>query len=388
MVKIKKVSVYFAVVLVLVISSLRTPNLQSSPEHSNSYVLDYLNNSPLYNRSLYLNFTGSPITFNDSNVDLYYMILIDDTNPDFNWSKTATENEWCTGSGTFSDPYVIEGLYIDAKGVGGGIRIKNSLKYFVIQNCWITNTVDEEWGEGVLIQYTSNGIVRDNIFKSTTTGVSFRYDIYKINVSNNIMIEDSLSSSRGIKVGANVFNSTIADNKMLNFATGMSFHESNDLRIYRNFMENTWRDFSKGGSVVFLSNCDDSFVVGNILAGTFATGSITVAELNSGQNVVEYNYVSTNQSLAFDFNISLSGVDDKLYQSQTSGVSFDLTGSFRNYIAYNIMLMDSPDGNGNDNGNDNDNGTGSGGIPGFDPILIVGVISIVTLVLLKKRMRK
>ncbi len=47
--------------------------------------------------------------------------------------------------------------------------------------------------------------------------------------------------------------------------------------------------------------------------------------------------------------------------------------------ADNIMLMDSLD--------DGD-GTGSDGIPGFDPFLIVGVISIVSLVLLKKRMRK
>ena len=96
--------------------------------------------------------------------------------------------------------------------------------------------------------------------------------------------------------------------------------------------------------------------------------------------------MSTNQSLVFDFNLSFSGIDDTLLQSQTVGNSFGLEDSYNNYIAYNIALMDSPDDGGDDNGISN--GAGTPGIPGFNPILILGIIFIVSLVILKKRVRK
>jgi len=370
----------------LVISFSPTPNFKNISERSDSYVLDYLYNSPLYNRDDYTNFTGPPIIFDNTTYDHYYRILIDDTDPDFNWSKTAAENEWCTGSGTWSDPYVIENLYIDAEGIGGIIRIRHSNKYFIIQNNWITNTANKEWGTGILLDWnTSNGIVKDNLLTYTEVGITVRFDSHNNTVSNNIMIEESSPGSHGIGVGMDTSNNTIIDNKMLNFYSGMKIYRADTVIIKRNYMDNTIRSFS-GGSVVLLRNVRNSFFVENILAGKFATGSITVSQTDSGSNIVEYNYVSTNQSLVFDFNLSFSGIDDTLLQSQTVGNSFGLEDSYNNYIAYNIALMDSPDDGGDDNGISN--GAGTPGIPGFNPILILGIIFIVSLVILKKRVRK
>ncbi|MFX0059664.1 MAG: hypothetical protein ACFE8J_15305, partial [Candidatus Heimdallarchaeota archaeon] len=39
-------------------------------------------------------------------------ILIDDANPVKNWSKTAADNDWCSGSGIYGDPYLIENVTI------------------------------------------------------------------------------------------------------------------------------------------------------------------------------------------------------------------------------------------------------------------------------------
>jgi hypothetical protein len=54
----------------------------------------------------------------------------------------------CTGSGSDSDPYVIEDLVIDSGGPGNIIEIEDSYVYFKIENCTIYNTgttnVDEE----------------------------------------------------------------------------------------------------------------------------------------------------------------------------------------------------------------------------------------------------
>ena len=48
----------------------------------------------------------------------------------------------CTGSGTYSDPYVIEDLEIDAAGVGSPIWIENSDVYFKIEDCIVYNLID------------------------------------------------------------------------------------------------------------------------------------------------------------------------------------------------------------------------------------------------------
>ena len=59
-------------------------------------------------------------------------ILIDDTIPEYNWSKTAEDNDWCSGSGTWGDPYIIEDLVIDGEGITDGIEIRNSNVFFKI----------------------------------------------------------------------------------------------------------------------------------------------------------------------------------------------------------------------------------------------------------------
>ncbi|MFX1557691.1 MAG: hypothetical protein ACFFC9_10595, partial [Promethearchaeota archaeon] len=60
-------------------------------------------------------------------------IFIDDEDPNFNWSKIA-ENAWCSGLGTWDNPYIIENVIIDGYGSSYCIKIQNSSKYFVLKN--------------------------------------------------------------------------------------------------------------------------------------------------------------------------------------------------------------------------------------------------------------
>ena len=39
-------------------------------------------------------------------------ILIDDTNPSYNWTITNATYAWCNGAGTWDDPFVIENLIL------------------------------------------------------------------------------------------------------------------------------------------------------------------------------------------------------------------------------------------------------------------------------------
>ena len=66
-------------------------------------------------------------------------ILIDDTLPANNWSTTASTNDWCSGYGNSTHPYVIEDIVMDLSGSGTCIEIKNSNVYFKIENCSLSN---------------------------------------------------------------------------------------------------------------------------------------------------------------------------------------------------------------------------------------------------------
>ena len=59
-------------------------------------------------------------------------IHIDDNEPTKNWSITAATYDWCTGSGTWNHPYIIENITIDGQNVYNCIRIDNSDLYFTI----------------------------------------------------------------------------------------------------------------------------------------------------------------------------------------------------------------------------------------------------------------
>ncbi|TFG23688.1 MAG: hypothetical protein EU529_06555 [Promethearchaeota archaeon] len=49
---------------------------------------------------------------------------------DYNWSEAA-DQDWCSGSGTIGDPYIIENVTINVVGSRSGIHIKDSDVYFI-----------------------------------------------------------------------------------------------------------------------------------------------------------------------------------------------------------------------------------------------------------------
>ena len=107
-----------------------------------------------WNVSEYDEFIGPAI--NTTSAIMKFRIYIRDDDPNYNWTKTEADFEWCTGSGTEGDPYIIENLYIDAQGEGGGMYIRNTDKYFVIRNCWINNSEVIKYGAAIFLEYAVN----------------------------------------------------------------------------------------------------------------------------------------------------------------------------------------------------------------------------------------
>ena len=97
-----------------------------------------------------------------------------------NWTETEATYGWCTGSGTYSDPYVIEDLNITGTGMGTAILIENTTEYFRIENC--------------SFNYFENGIYLKNAGNATIYNNSISdcdYGIY-LNPSQNNTIEENI----------------------------------------------------------------------------------------------------------------------------------------------------------------------------------------------------
>ena len=69
------------------------------------------------------NLTGNPI-------------LIDGNSA---WQTIVTE-PWCSGAGTWNDPYIIENVYMDGQNSGSCIEIRNSDVFYIIRNSTLYNS--------------------------------------------------------------------------------------------------------------------------------------------------------------------------------------------------------------------------------------------------------
>jgi len=319
-----------------------------------------------FNRSDYYNFTGPPIDCDGHGI-FVFRVFIDDEDPNYNWSKTVAENDWCNGSGTYEDPYVIENLYVNAHGVGGCVFITNSKKYFVIRNCWFENSDWDGFGNGVYLLLVENGTIADNIILYTRTGIHTNIGVYNITISNNIIITDHTGKTggRGIDLSSGTYNTTAINNKILNHYMGMMVSFSRYINVDNNIVENRILEDFEGESPIFFQDTNYSRLRGNILAGYFARGTFNVNEENCEGNVIEGNIVSTDQSLVFDFDSIIESISSGTGRPMLSGDSggiIGLVGSNHNYIGYNISIVDS---------------LPSRELPRNMIVLIIGILSIV-----------
>ena len=84
---------------------------------------------------------------------------------DGNWSETAFVYDWCSGDGSWGNPYTIENVTIDASTspTGSGIFIYNSKnEYFIIRKCKIYNAGSETDDAGIRLENSNNGSILGN----------------------------------------------------------------------------------------------------------------------------------------------------------------------------------------------------------------------------------
>ena len=86
------------------------------------------------------------------------IIDINDNDPENNWLITAATKPWCSGSGRWSDPFIIENVTMNAQTANYAVHIQNSNSFFIIRNCTFFNY----YIGGIYLSKTNNGFVLNN----------------------------------------------------------------------------------------------------------------------------------------------------------------------------------------------------------------------------------
>jgi len=231
-------------------------------------------------------------------------IYIDDNDPSCNWS-VAKDAGICNGSGTYSEPYVIEDLVVDCGGSGSCIWIENSDVYFKIENCSLYNANNA----GIRLEHVNNGQLIDNNCSSNYFGI-------QSSNSNNNSISGNTANyndNRGIYLYNSINNTISGNNVIYNTYRGISLWASDSNTFSGNIANNNqW-------SGIDLLDSDYNNITGNTANNNQWLG---IDLLDSDYNTISGNTANNNTS---------SGISP-------SGDYNNASGNTVNYNRYGIYL--------------------------------------------------
>jgi len=199
-----------------------------------------------------------------------------------NWTW-ASSQDWCRGSGTFGDPYVIENITINVQQEDTpSLAISDSNEYVIIQNVSLHNASGES-GYTLLITRSNNTIIRNSTITSKDTCIivgASSVPCHNITVANNTIYSDSNQGGSGIVFDVrdlndnleiygnnistmakglrimNIENLTIYNNTILNCSMGIEMDGSSSTAKYNTIHNNTFYNCSYG--LYILSNTDEN----------------------------------------------------------------------------------------------------------------------------------
>ncbi|MGQ4876659.1 MAG: right-handed parallel beta-helix repeat-containing protein, partial [Promethearchaeia archaeon] len=154
-----------------------------------------------------------------------------------NWSDAIAKGI-CTGSGTFTDPYVIKNHLFD----GGPpseylstFTIKDSDAYFRIKNCTFINSWPGSGEGGLELDNVSNGMIINNTMRNNGFGLLLNGASH-----NNTFLKNKIYNNKGgIGVNYQCENNTFIDNKIYNNSfVGLNIRGKGNY-FYKNFINNS-----------------------------------------------------------------------------------------------------------------------------------------------------
>ena len=283
---------------------------------------------------------------------VYEDILIDDllttnTNNEGNWAW-ALSKDWCTGSGTSEEPYIIEyQTFIYNSGGGECLTISNSRKYFIIRHCTILNS--QSSSAGLYLNNVSNGQIATNNIYNNGGGIVLEY-------SNETIISNNEIYNNGIMEGFNMqyclFNTISGNTLYNNSGSGIWINKSNYNTLTGNIAyNNTLRGIHIENSNT--NHLESNRAYENIYYGieleqsdyNNLSGNIVNNNKGDGITLFSSNNNRISETIAYDNlenGVSVYGRDNLLmnntllYNNTFNGI-FIIGGSY-NTLLYNVAF--------------------------------------------------
>ncbi len=199
---------------------------------------------------------------------------------DGNWSQTAIDYAWCTGSGTSGNPYVIQDIEIDANGEYG-ILIGNTTEYFRIENVIIYNAGTPAANSSIVLDNVDNGHILSNDLSDNA------YCGIQMNDCNDFVVEHNTLEDNGNR-GMNMLYCTYIEVRH-NTITGNGQYGIN---LYYSdvceFWNNSFSGIGGQSYGIYNYHSDDNVIRENYLANHGSWGIYGVVDLrtNVSNNVL------------------------------------------------------------------------------------------------------
>ncbi len=215
-----------------------------------------------------------------------------------NWTWAESQS-WCSGSGNWNDPYIIENLKINGSGTGKGIDIVQSDVSFIIQDCLINNT-----DTGIYLQDVNNARLINNTCSNLELGID-------IDTCNNNTISRNTANgntNEGIYLyecnNNTISGNTANDNNFgiylsycgYNNITGNTANDNGESGIYIEYGSNNTLSGSSvnnnGDSGIAIdTDCNNSTISGNTANGNIYNG---IHLASSDNNTIQGNTANDN----------------------------------------------------------------------------------------------
>jgi len=227
-------------------------------------------------------------------------LVIDDSGGgDYTWTEAVLE-DWCAGSGIENDPYIIENVAINGGNSTSCIEIKQSSVYFIIRNCTLTNSANNE--AGINLYNVENGKLVDNNCSMNNGFGILTFMVSFINISSNHVNDNILgmylykcnysgisqntitkNQNKGIYLKENcnynqITYNTVNDNKDSGIYLSNSYHT--DI-LHNTVNNNTWDGIHLFGS-------DHNTISENLLEDNKHYG---ISLLRSDNNIITENEI-------------------------------------------------------------------------------------------------
>ena len=249
-------------------------------------------------------------------------------------SNFTAANGVVSGSGTASDPYIIENWIINASGANG-ISIGNTTAFFVVRNCEAYNGSLGNY-VGICMENVSNGAVDNCSFSSDSQGI-----LLNRSLSNTVVNNTCFNDGYGIFLYISS-SDTFANNTCYSNSNGICLYDASSDSLTNNAC------FNNNGDGIFFYYGSNNALTNNICSNNTGDGIYfdSFAGVQSENNTLTNNVCSgnTGDGIYFDF-------DSSSYNTLINNVCSNNTGDgIHLYAAYNDSLTNNICSNNKGNG--------------------------------------